>query len=63
MAQEEKEGGIIGLLCPGAIESVCGHFFPAGTPPVKRYSLLTAISALIFLTLPTIGAVTGGVEA
>jgi hypothetical protein len=30
--------------------------FPAGTPPVKHYSLLTANSGLIFLTLPTLGA-------
>jgi hypothetical protein len=31
-------------------------FFTAGTPPVKQYHFLTANSGLIFLTLPTSGA-------
>ncbi len=37
-----------------------GPFFPAGTPPVKSYSLLTTNLGLIFHPLPTLGAMAGG---
>ncbi len=35
------------------LEHAWGPFFPAGKLPVESYSLLTAIAAFIFLSLPT----------
>jgi hypothetical protein len=59
MAKEGKGRGRENRWCPHVQGTWNLHgdpFVPAGTPSVKHYSLLTANPGLIFLTLPTLGA-------
>jgi hypothetical protein len=52
----EGKGNGESMVSPCAWDLLGDPFTPTWTPPVKHYSLLTANSGFIFLTLPTLGA-------